>query len=289
MSRFVRFGGAWVDVSGGGSAPFTSLDTTDSPDTTTSRGVTLTRPASDNTPGSWTTIIAAAADSVGAFTLTVCTPLPFPATFGQRISALVDVAYGASNTVVVSGIPVSAYSGQWSVTSVCLPCDIPTGEPIKVRYQASDLAVDIDWFATLHTFGPTASAINPITMGAVTADSGGTEIDPGAAANTKGSWVEIEDSTTADFAGLVLVPSIRDANSKSTNNLSWLIDIGTGPAASETVLVGNINIVGDIPVPSPIRLPISVATGTRLAVRAQCNSTDPEDRVFDAVLIGIGA
>lgn len=285
----IYYGSDLIFEPGGGASPYTTVDSNDSPGTAASRGTTLTRPASNNTAASWTTLIASAADDIGLITLTMQTGLPFPAGFAERVTALFDVAYGAGNTVVAENILFSAYAGLWNIASVQLGVDIPAGEPIKVRYRTSNHAADIDWFATVHAYGPSSGGGSSTTYGGNTADSGGTNVDPGGSANTKGSWVELAASTAVDFNEIDLLFATADGGERGSDNLQWLIDIGVGAASSETVLVGDIPLSHNMPYPSPVHLPIFVASGTRISIRAQCNSTDPEDRVFDVVLVGNGA
>lgn len=288
MSRFVRLGGAWVqvDAAGGGVTPFDAVDSTDSPDTANSRGVALTRPTSDNTLSPFTTVIASTSTSAGAIALSIGTPAPFPASFGERITALVDIAYGSGNTVVAENLLIPAYAGTPHSTVIVLPCDIPAGEPVKLRYRCSSDAADIFWYASVHVFGPTRGTGSVTTHGANTADSGGTAVDGGASANTEGAWVQFAASTAVDYSELFLMAA-TNSGGRSTTAIHWLVDIGIGASTAETVLIGDLYLSGEYPSPSVFRIPIEVPAGTRLSVRARCNSTDPEDRQFDAVLLGV--
>lgn len=115
----------------------------------------------------------------------------------------------------------------------------------------------------------------------------GTAIDPGGTANTKGSWTELTSSAPHDI-DYMLVLIAWNANSAISPALNFLVDIGTGAAASETVLVENIPKYHDVfemrKTVYPIYAPIS--SGTRIAARAQCSGTDATDRICDVSILG---
>ena len=89
--------------------------------------------------------------------------------------------------------------------------------------------------------------------------------------HTKGSWTEIEASTVAEGNCLVIGP---DGVAVDGANTSMLLDIGFGAAASEVVVIPDIE-VGAVTTAGGTSLifPIRVPKGTRIAARTQAAIT----------------
>ena len=105
------------------------------------------------------------------------------------------------------------------------------------------------------------------TVGADTATSALTTLTSNAAANTKGSWVELSATTTYDTAQIIVW-------FKRQGTQNFLIDIGIGAAGSEVVLVPNLHIASVLGITTPnlcfsYSCPIAVPKGVRLAARCQ--------------------
>lgn len=122
------------------------------------------------------------------------------------------------------------------------------------------------------------------TAGAVTASSRGTAVI--ADANAKGSWTELIASTS--ITTKLLYVFFR----ASTDPAPYVIDIGTGAAASEVVVISNLLIDTAGPAGSgqeagclgPFR--IDIASGTRIAARAETNAVVAGDEtIFIEVLL----
>ena len=98
-----------------------------------------------------------------------------------------------------------------------------------------------------------------------------TAVASDATVNTKGAWVELIASTSADANAI----SLHIANYIiNFQNPATLIDIGTGAAGSETVLVGDIGVGGagqffTLPGGLSFTIPIRIPAGTRIALRSQ--------------------
>ena len=103
-------------------------------------------------------------------------------------------------------------------------------------------------------------------FGGITAAGAGTVVTSSASLNTKGAWVELNASTSANIAGFYL--TIHTANSSSTRHL---LDIGVGAAASEVVLVPDIFVLaGTIGGGTQtIYIPMNILSGTRISARCQ--------------------
>lgn len=104
-----------------------------------------------------------------------------------------------------------------------------------------------------------------------TADSGGLQIDPGAVANTYGSWAEVSSSLPADVAAIWLDLGNIQNTALTAQAPNFRLDIGIGGAGSEVTIFGPIRFGSDAaaqfgPLPS-VWWPLSIPAGTRVAAR----------------------
>jgi len=129
------------------------------------------------------------------------------------------------------------------------------------------------------------------TYGAVTADSGGTGVDPGGSANTKGAWSELTAATSFDIGALLVVVGTR-ANSAVDASHEQLLDIGVGAASSEVVVLPDMALrasaVTDLYQPEFGFYFVDIDAGSRIAARSEDNQTDATDRLLDVEAIGFG-
>ena len=105
---------------------------------------------------------------------------------------LIDLATGAagSETVVVSNLAIAEGSLNTVIgQGVALDVDIPAGARLSARCQAST-GSDQYTIGVLLEDRPLASLTNPVTYGANTVSTRGTQVDPGATAGTKGAYVQ---------------------------------------------------------------------------------------------------
>lgn len=105
----------------------------------------------------------------------------------------------------------------------------------------------------------------------------------GGSANAKGSWVEMLAST-AETIGEVRINPLS-----SNQQRNYLIDIGTGPGGSESVLVADIilGVGGVVRVTNPaVSLPVSIASGTRIAARVQATAATTNVVRLSVMLVG---
>lgn len=84
------------------------------------------------------------------------------------------------------------------------------------------------------------------------------------AANTKGSWV-VANTTTTDWHGFFVQPTTTGV---AATNTARLMDIAIGPSGSEVTIVANLS-VGHHSVPSPIFIPLFVPSGVDVSIRSQ--------------------
>lgn len=101
-------------------------------------------------------------------------------------------------------------------------------------------------------------------IGAATATSDAIEVFSNATANIKGAWKQIISATTYDIEGFYL-----NGVTDSPDN-TFLIDIGIGAAAAETVLIPDV--LQTTFEAAGVFVPVRIPTGTRLSVRVQSDS-----------------
>jgi hypothetical protein len=114
--------------------------------------------------------------------------------------------------------------------------------------------------------------VNPRRTSSTDAAIVWTSVSPGVS-NTKGAWVEVVASASADLDEILVVH--RNSGVSAGAN-GMLLDVGTGGAGVESVQVADIALAYTT-IANTIRVPIAIAAGTRLAVRAQTNRSSSSD------------
>lgn len=205
--------------------------------------------------------------------------------------ALIDIGIGAASSerVVVPNLAFSSRLGH--PQSIWLPVAIPSGSRLAARCQCNSTTNVPRIVVTIMGTNPSGlSGFGRMTAyGVDTSDSGATVVDPGASANTKGSWTQIVASTTNECRMLLIAITAR--GNSAMVDAGWLFDFGIGSGGSERILVpdqyAGAQTASDVVTPSFIGpLPVSIAASTRLAARSQCSSTDATDRLLDVAMYG---
>lgn len=240
--------------------------------TASSAGTTITSPgASLNSKAGYTELVASAPFEVVGLVISGSL------TSSTTVHALIDIAVGAagSEQVVIANIhQFRAGSANTAITPFFVPVLIPAGTRISARYQHSANAATIQLSVVL--LGATANY--PILGGQVaaygldTSTSKGAIVDPGAVANTKGSYTEITSATSIKSSWLVL--TVQPDTAVLTS--SWLLDLAIGAAASEQIILQDLHIYGSAAIgvqQMRFFLPIALPSGVRIAARSQCAST----------------
>jgi hypothetical protein len=122
-------------------------------------------------------------------------------------------------------------------------------------------------------------------------DTGSATATASATVNTKGSWVQLIASTSANSSLLSIDLSQISVSNTGT---ATLLDIGTGASGSETVLLSNIaagSARSFITASSNNRLnfsvPVKIASGTRIAARIQGERAS-QTAVIDVATVDAG-
>lgn len=206
---------------------------------------------------------------------------------------LVDIGIGAggSEQLIINNLHVDPRG--FCVHAFPFPISIPVGTRIAARCQSTVGSAGCRVALTLLSHG-FLGGVKPnvvTTYGAATGTTGGTQIDPGATANTKGAYSELTAATTAPIRELLV--SVGNRSNTALALAGYLLDIAIGAAASEQVIIPNLPITAGslsnefAPHVFP-PLSVNIPTGTRLSARAQSTTNNATDRLFDVVLYGTG-
>ena len=206
--------------------------------------------------------------------------------------ALIDLATGAaaSESDKLANFPV-ARNGDATPWAGLFPLQIPTSTRVASRFQSTSTTAAVRTAVYLIAKDTVAfhECTSCVTYGANTTDTGGVSIDPGATINTKGAYIEITSSTSADIKWLAI--GLANQANQTRTAANFLVDIATGAESSESIIISNLYF-GALSVPDVVGpfyfppIPIEIASGTRIAVRAQCDINDATDRLFDIILFG---
>lgn len=169
-------------------------------------------------------------------------------------------------------------AGLGGVEPFSILCPLPIPKGARVSATSASSAGFQDLFASLTLLRGDSSAPRASRASVVGVVAGGdlTTVDAGATVNTKGAWVELEDSTPRPALGFTLV-ILQDAS--STGDARFLIDVAVG--ATEQIVLADTcaffagftpNCVALGPIWTPL------PQGSRIAARAACNVNNADRR-----------
>lgn len=195
---------------------------------------------------------------------------------------------GAGNEEIIVDRP----HGQLNRINATLAFWFPIGVPSGVRLSAqtgtdasgTDIGVGVYLYSNAFT-SPIGKS-STIAYG-MADDSEGTNVDPGGTVNTKGSYVELDSSTSDDISEFLICISTNDNSSQA--DATWLLDIAIGGAGSEEIIVTDIYVGGSgVEITKPqIPIPEGIPAGTRISARTQCSITDATDRIIAISINGV--
>lgn len=205
---------------------------------------------------------------------------------GQGPRYSIDIAVGGSGSeiVVIPDIYVGSTTSS-GLLSVFIPCAIPAGTRVSARAQASAATTATDVTAIFFdgSFDTDAALAFATTYGFTGGSTSGVSVDPGSVSNTKGAWVEIASSITYDIRHLMI-----GYNPGSTSgSIHWLVDLGVGGSGSEQIVIPNLLLGGFDVHGYKQNFNINIPAGTRIAMRAQCNTGTAGTRLIDFALTGV--
>ncbi len=251
-------------------------------------GTTITSGASSSTKGTLVELIASTEQDGHWLSVTIV-----QGATGTNTVGLLDILIGAATEqVLIANLPTSTRGGDEGGGGPFLfPLFIPKGSRLSGQYQANNTSCTVE--VILHQFGGTAfgpyAGCTYVDRYGDTASSRGTNVDPGAVANTYSSVVELTSSTLRPIRWLVI--GLQNVDT-AMSALRWTIELLIG-AATEVVVGGDLmdgaGATTDNLIPvDHYYIPIFIPQATRLAVKAKCSSTTDGDRDLYVSLFGCG-
>lgn len=270
-------------------------------DASISDGYNLPTGATADTYGSWVTLNSSTPNDITHLLLTPSNK----AASGNSLSFDIAAAPAGNESqgIIIQQIILAQTYGPMN-SKILLPVGpIPAGSRIAARCAstaASDTA-NLSAVAFDCGFGGGAPAIWDTYGWSGSGAIQGFQVDPGATADTKGAYTQITASVTNDLRGFFLAFDILN-NPPTTQYdvMSMLVDVALGPSGSEVPIVTsmqigkrNQNFYGNAycwidPTLTPV-IPMPIAAGTRIAIRAQSTETTTPDRLFGVSLYGLRA
>lgn len=253
-------------------------------DTATTGGLVVTAGGTAHTKGAWFELIASTTFDYSSINMNIRSST-------TTRTGIYDIAVGSAGNEkpIVEDMYIVIYGNNRQGVFIELPVHIPAGSRVSIRSQsnvASPLSV-VCGHGISSSFSSPESLAKVVSYGVDLAASKGTVIEPGSSIHIKGVYSELEASTAESLRGIYI--SVGDNINPASGNRSWLIDLAIGAAASERVLVENM-FVHSSPdenmIPSIQFFPISIPSGSRIAVRAQCQTNDVSDRLIDVAVMG---
>lgn len=220
-----------------------------------------------HTKGSWTQLIASTAEDSSGMVL-----IFFQAYF--MIGLDVGVGAAGSETVLVPNV----YTGSpgWAVPWwVYIPISVKKGTRISVRVQSVAGGNTIQMGVLMLKTNASAQIFPPVdypsvaptigeSAGFLTASTAGTLLTASASAHVKGSYAQLIASTAKRTVAMIVC-----AGNPSNTDTNYMIDIATGAAASEVVLISDLPLRYTLDGISVTTIPIMIPPGARIAARCQ--------------------
>lgn len=256
-------------------------------------GVTATAHASTHTKGDWVELIASTGFAAETLQVMILETIAVNAT---NTSMLLDIGTGpaASEVALISNLIVGHAQAVVGVsqqiggpTFIFQGLAIAAGTRISARIQGAVSADTCKVGVMLReSGGPLTAGSAVTTYGADTATSNGTVPTVAGGTNTEAAFTQITASTSADIRSFIV--SIGNAGAGAATAADGLIDIATGGAGSETVIVADIPYAlnGNEQLSyTGTQLPFinNIAAGTRLSFRYQATSTNNASRPTVAI------
>lgn len=262
-----------------------------------SNGIQVTPSATANTTGAWVEMIPSLSRASSWMMVTI----QDAGTASVQVSLAVSIAVGAlgSEVPVIQNMVFqrdATASVKGNAGVYFLPAAFPSGTRISANSQAGNASAAGAYVSVLpfdDAFGSVGSSGAIDTYGFSTSTTTGVSIDPGATINTKGAYFEITSGLSYGISGFVLGFDAGSTTSGS-NSLSWTLDVAVGSLGSEVIIVPDIQVYGRgisttyksiYPAATPF-IPVRIPAGTRVAIRAQCNTATLAQRPIGVTFYG---
>lgn len=240
------------------------------------------------TYGSWTQLVASTAIDA----CWICVRIWPTATTSMRTFTTIGVGASGSEKAIITDLYASSNTFGTQATDYWFPCSIPSGARLSAKSLQSQAAdsnnVTIILYDGAFTQMEGCSGVDSIGVNTGTAIA--TDVDPGAVANTKGSWVQMIASTSRDYCGLMVMQGQNSTNNFSYNN-PGTFDVAIGASGSETTIIPDMVIsatgLNDNTNTQAPFIMVPIPSGTRIAARAQQGNTTAGTRVIGLALYGV--
>lgn len=244
--------------------------------------VTLTGGAAHTLSASFTELEASLSADAGGMYLKLTSTV---ATSNVNTSALVAIYTGASSSEVLWATVGFGY--MMSGASLYVPGFIAAGTRVSAKCQGAVASETVELCYAFLDVAP-GDVGPPVTIGADMANSRGTQITNPASVNTKGAWLELEDSTTDDICAILVC--VAQAGDVTHGNGGLLVDIGVGAAAAETVVIADValptNSSEQLSYHRPTTYAVDIPAGSRIAARyARASAADQCDVLLVAATV----
>lgn len=255
----------------------------------TTTGVQVITPVAPNTKGSYAEIAASLTVTTTAITVNVN-----EVAGGSGLQTLFDIATGAagSETVVVPDLATDQSETRGIFVAGPLPIEIPVGTRVACRGQCSGAGtLSMRVCVTCISAGGMRGLTSLTAYGIDAATSGGTSIDPGGTANTKGSYTAITASTSNLTQWMMAVFTGGGEATRGLISNIWAVDIATGAGGAETVLWSDLRTCTRVMVINADAVTgrqqgylTYIPASTRIAARCSCSINTAGDRLMDVTL-----
>jgi hypothetical protein len=205
----------------------------------------------------------------------------------------VSVGAGGSEQIILSNL---LYSGSvlLEYAPYHFPLHIPSGSVIRARTQCSTgtSAHELFFHGFTSSFDGQPACTRVETLGANTADSGGTSIDPGGTTGVLGTWQQVVATTSFDYRYLIV--AFGNQANATRSSMQGDLDIAIGAAASEQLILSGLRYgttTGDDCINPHVypTFPVAIKAGSRISARTVNYSINSSPaRLIDIVLYGIG-
>lgn len=249
----------------------------------------VTASSTANTKGAWAEIDSSLAISLNGFVVNIV---------GNTVSVttdfLMDIGVGSAGNeeVIIPNILFSVGAGLDLdfQKNFGTPLGVCAGVRVAARIQATagSASCGVSLQAAATSFKMSTPYQEIIAFGANTGDSGGVQVDPGGTANTKGAWSEIVASTSEDVFGLCASIGVQANANQRVNRFQF--DIAVGSSGNEEIIIPDTVTrvsAAEFAYAMTNFMPVSVPSGSRLAVRDQSSDTNATDRLLDFILYGL--
>jgi hypothetical protein len=243
---------------------------------------------------------AGVAHTAGSY-VELCASAPFTGIAQVKFNAyqpgaayLVTVAVGAagSEVAVLSNlITQSGYSSSVAGVDAIFPIPIVIQKGMRVSFKIQSTSASALMDGALHLISSDFSGQHGYsvcdTLGATTASTRGTSIDPGVTISTKGAWTQFSASAARNYKAIAI--GVGGQANYARTICYWQIDVGLGASPANAIIVPDYiprsHDTGDMMLPpmSPI-FPVHSPVGSQIHVRASCTINDASDRLLDVIL-----